>query len=123
MARDSRCRTGSGERRVAKLTPTIDNSECSAHSEPNHGREHAQELSRMNSDEWERINALQASGATIKGISWRTGFSRNTIRRALQLTTAHDDRRVARSPLYESNNDDIKPLLSTPPRPTAPANR
>src|SRR3546814_20115822 len=67
----------------------------------------------MNSDEWERIHALQASGETIKGISRRTGFSRNTIRRALQRTTAPDDRRGARSTLSDSHSDDIKALRAS----------
>src|SRR3546814_469341 len=75
----------------------------------------------MNSDEWERIHALQASGETIKGISRRTGFSRNTIRRALQLTTAPDDRRGARSTLYDSHSDDIKALLASDPEITVQA--
>src|SRR3546814_17682606 len=77
----------------------------------------------MNSDEWERIHALQASGETIKGISRRTGFSRNTIRRALQLTTAPDDSRGARRMLYASHSADIKHTLARDHETTSQATR
>ncbi|NYG59834.1 putative ATPase/DNA-binding CsgD family transcriptional regulator [Nocardioides daedukensis] len=75
----------------------------------------------MNSDEWERIRTLHASGETIKGISRRTGFSRNTIRRALQLSAPPDDRRGTRSTLYDAHSDSIKELLSTDPEITVQA--
>ncbi|MFS3128846.1 LuxR C-terminal-related transcriptional regulator [Nocardioides sp. Bht2] len=69
----------------------------------------------MNQDEWERINALHTSGESIKGIARKLGMSRNTVRRALSLSTAPEDARGSRSTLYDRYGAEIRGLLTADP--------
>lgn len=69
----------------------------------------------MNADEWNRVQSLRTDGETIKGIARRLGMSRNTVRRALTLDVPPNDRRGARTTLYERHQQEIKRLISEDP--------
>ena len=69
----------------------------------------------MNADEWAEIRRCHAEGETIKGIAERLRMSRNTVRRALAMTSPPEDHRSVKGSLADEADDDIRRILATDP--------
>ena len=60
----------------------------------------------MNADEWAEIRRCHAEGETIKGIAGRLRMSRNTVRRALAMTSPPEDHRSVKGSLADEADDE-----------------
>ncbi|MFZ2242208.1 MAG: helix-turn-helix domain-containing protein, partial [Gordonia amarae] len=69
----------------------------------------------MNADEWAEIQRCHADGETIKGIAERLRMSRNTVRRALAMTSPPEDHRRVKGSLADEADDDIRRILAGDP--------
>ncbi|SNS35526.1 LuxR C-terminal-related transcriptional regulator [Rhodococcoides kyotonense] len=79
------------------------------------GRSDAKQGGTMNADEWREIHALRSAGVPIKGIAQRLSMSRNTVRRALSLEAAPDDRRSIRRAADDGIDASIRDTLAGAP--------